>query len=400
MFKFPKNFLWGAATSAHQVEGNNKNDWTAWENNSRSREKSGFACDHYNLYEDDFDIAKSLNHNAHRLSIEWSRVEPEEGRWNKKEIEHYKNVLKALKKRGLRAIVSLHHFSNPAWLAARGGWEKGDNIACFLNYAQKMVDELDDLVDYWVTINEPVVYLLQSYVGSDWPPGKRNWWSAIKVFFNMASAHRKAYQLIHEKTGDKARVGLAHNIASFAALENLPIWAWIEMKIKKFLENDLIFLVTGQTHDFIGVNYYFHHRCVYDQEEKKLAYADAKKLGHEVSSMGWEVYPSGLETVLMELKRFNRPIIICENGMATNDDSQREKYITSHLQAVQKAINRGAPVAGYLHWSLLDNFEWSAGYKPRFGLVEVDKQTMTRKIKKSAKLYSKIIKNNGIIKQT
>jgi len=177
-------------------------------------------------------------------------------------------------------------------------------------------------------------------------------------------------------------------VASFSVPGKLPVLAKIDLAIKKFCENNAIYFLSGKTHDFLGVNYYFHHRAVCNEQKRGIDYADAKKMDKEVSSLGWEIYPRGLTDVLIELKKYNLPIIICENGIATNDDNQREEYIKNHLQAVHNAVEKGADVQGYFYWSLLDNFEWAEGYKPRFGLVEVDYKTQKRRIRKSAKVYS------------
>ncbi|MFC1700991.1 family 1 glycosylhydrolase [Patescibacteria group bacterium] len=240
--RFPKNFLWGAASSAHQVEGNNFNDWTEWEKKNAKRlakkakkyyqkwQKeqfqemlkkenyiSGRACDHYNRYEKDFDIAKSLNHNAHRFSIEWSRIEPEQGKFNQQEIEHYRKVILALKRRGIEPFVTLWHWTNPVWFSEKGGFEKHRNIKYFVNYAEKMVKELGKDVKFWITINEPNIYVSNSYLKGVWFPQKRNIFKYRKVLFNLIKAHKLSYDII-KNNFSKAKVGIAKNNIYFEVL--------------------------------------------------------------------------------------------------------------------------------------------------------------------------------------
>jgi len=183
MIEFPKDFLWGAATSAYQVEGENSNsDWWEWEKRGRGKEPSGQACRHYELYKEDFDLAKSLNHNTHRLSVEWSRIEPQEGVFSDKELAHYQQVLTALRERNLKPLVTLHHFTNPVWFSRIGGWENKRSIDYFLRYTKRVVEALGNQVEYWMTINEPLVYAYHAYILGVWPPEKKSVFAARRVF--------------------------------------------------------------------------------------------------------------------------------------------------------------------------------------------------------------------------
>ena len=201
-FKFPEGFLWGAATASHQVEGDNRrNDWWWHEVNGDLPYQSGQACDHYSLYKQDFDLAKSMGHNAHRLSVEWSRVEPEEGQWSSDALDHYTNVIASLRKRDLEPIVTLHHFTNPLWFAQSRGWLRDDSAELFARYVRRVAEALPD-VQYWVTVNEPTVYIKNGYGVGCWPPFQKNSWNAGRVFLNLARAHVSAYRELHTAIAD------------------------------------------------------------------------------------------------------------------------------------------------------------------------------------------------------
>lgn len=397
LFKFSEGFYWGAATSAHQVEGGNNNDWSVWEKENAERlageakkkrpkwqqEKfpemfdprnyvSGRACDHYNRYKEDFDIAKSLGHNAHRFSIEWSRIEPEEGKFDEKEIEHYRKVIRALRERGMDPFVTLWHWPVPLWLRGKGGWESKEIANYFCRYAEKIVSEFKNDVKFWITLNEPEIYALNSYLKSVWPPQKKNPVVYLRIIRNLIKAHKAAYKVI-KKIQPDAQVGIAKNNVYFERWP-LPLvdWWW-----NRYFLNQI-----KNEQDFIGLNHYFHRR--FPENKNKI-----------VSDMGWELYPEGIYCVLKSLKKYDKPIYITENGLADSRDEHREWFIKESLKNIHKAIREGIDVRGYFYWSLLDNFEWDKGFWPRFGLVEVDYKTMARKIRPSAEVYAEICKNNG-----
>lgn len=373
-FKFPFGFYLGAATSAYQVEGGVKNDWS----DAGEKFDAGKACDHYNRFEEDFDIAKSLGHNAHRFSIEWSRIEPEQGKFNEKEIEHYRKVIKALKNRGIEPFVTLWHWSLPLWLRDKGGVSSREFSKYFALYAEKIAQELGADVKFWITINEPEIYSTNSYLKGIWPPQKKNLICYLRVFKNLIKAHKKSYAVI-KKIQPSAQIGIAKNNIyfdagekKFCSLKILADWWWnfyFLNKIKNY-------------QDFIGLNHYFHNRI------KNGKFNQNENL--KISDMGWELYPKAIYHVLKDLKKYNKPVYITENGLADAQDKNREWFIKESLKNVVKAINEGVDVRGYLYWSLLDNFEWDKGFWPRFGLVEVDYRTMERKIRPSALEYAKI----------
>ena len=427
-FIFPKGFYFGAATSAHQVEGGNCNDWTEWEiqntkikvQNATLRQAqgvnswpdyimknypnplqeenyiSGKACDHYNRFREDFDIAQKLGHNAHRFSIEWSRIEPEEGRFNEAEIEHYRQVIKALRERGIEPFVTLWHWPVPVWLRDKGGWKSKEIIPYFSRYVERVVLALQRDVNFWITLNEPLVFAKISYLEGRWPPQEKSVFSYLRVSSNLIKAHKIAYGVI-KNIQPNAQVGIAHNMSFFEVENN----NFVNRALKRFGEwrKNYAFLNAIQHYqDFIGFNYYSHYR---------VNFGYSKIETEKISDMGWSLYPPGIYYMLRALKKYNKPIYITENGLADSRDENRFWFIAEHLKWIEKAIQEGVDVRGYFHWSLLDNFEWSDGFWPRFGLVEVDYsakggsasggKTMERKIRQSAWEYAKIIKENSIV---
>lgn len=403
--KFPEGFLWGAATSAFQVEGNNtKSDWWEWEQtNQPESHRSGLAADQYNRFEEDFQLAKDLGHNTHRLSLEWSRIEPTEGEFDISEIEHYKTVLKSLKDKGFMVMLTLHHFSNPAWFAKKGGWTSIMAPYRFNGFVKRVVPELKDYVDLWVTINEPSVFASDAYIGSNmgedlrFPPArKKDYWGAFLVMWNMATAHNKAYKTIH-KLIPNAVVGIANPVQSFDLIHKHSFREHLAMILADFFANHLFYFLTGMgTQDFIGLNYYANWYIGRDKGRLIPNLVDVAGIKPEdVSDLGWEVHPEGIFDVIMDFPG-NKPIYITENGIATVNDDRRVRFLLSYLKEVYHAIQLGAPVKGYYYWSLIDNMELSRGFDPKFGLIEVDFKTQKRTVRPSAKVYQEIIKNNGI----
>lgn len=394
--KFPEGFLWGAATSAHQVEGGNiNNDWWQWEQTRPEQFRSGEAVDQYNKYEEDFNWANSLGHNSHRLSIEWSRIEPEEGKFNQAEIDHYKKILKALKDRKLTVMLTLWHFTLPLWVAQKGGWENGKTAKYFARFVEKIVPEIKDYVDLWVTLNEPGVLAWQGYLVGMWPPQKKSKLSFLKVTWNLSRAHKKAYQIIH-KALPQPQVGIAHNVISYDTFHHHSILEGIFEWGYDFFGNHLIYHLTGKTHDFLGVNYYFNQYISFNGQAHLPRLIDISITKKDVSDLGWEVYPEGIFDVLMDLSDYHLPIYITENGLASTNDDRRVRFLLSYLKEIYHAIQTGANVKGYFHWSLIDNFEWADGFTPRFGLIEIDYKTLKRTPRPSAYIYEQIIRQNAI----
>ncbi len=393
---FPRNFLWGAATSAFQVEGGNSNsDWWDWEQKAQPPEKrSADAANQYHLYNQDFQLAKDLKHNSHRLSIEWSRIEPEEGKFNQEEINHYKQVLKSLKDQNFTVMLTLWHFSNPNWLAKKGGWESRSSVKYYKRFLEKVVPEFQEYVDLWITLNEPTIYVFMGYTVGLWPPEKKSKTAALKTYWNLVQAHIAGYKIIH-KLVPETQVGISHNVTSFKEFhkhslrENLAGW------LADILTNHTFIKLTGKkTHDFLGLNYYFNRYISFNGEKAHLPnLVDVSKTKKDVSDLGWEVYPEGIFDVVMDFSDYHLPIYITENGIASTNDDRRVRFLINYLKEIFHAISTGADVRGYFHWSLIDNYEWLEGFDARFGLVEVNFKTQKRTPRPSAFVYKSIIEH-------
>lgn len=412
--RFPEGFKWGSATSAHQVEGNNHNDWSEWEKTPARIDQlkkegknpddfiSGKACDSYSRYEEDFDIAKSLNQNIHRFSIEWSRIEPKEGMFDHEAMHHYINVVKALRERGIEPMITLWHFTTPVWFAEKGGFLNIDSPKIFTRYAKYVVDNLKDRVGLWITFNEAfTVYAGFTKLSAVWPSRGRGIINFLKVRKNTAKAHILAYQEIKKMCGvphtfqdtspmsHNVEIGIVENNVYVPDTKNL--FTTQLRRLYKRLRNFYFFKNNTPYYDFIGLNYYhISRKPFFGSKNEVVPKQDFMK------EMNWEIYPEGIYQVLKDLSKHKKPIYITENGIADGKDEFREKFIKEHLRWVWQAIHEGVDVRGYLYWSLLDNFEWARGFKPRFGLVDVDFNTFQRKIRPSALEYAKICKTNQL----
>lgn len=384
--KFPKGFLLGAASSAHQVEGNNtKNDWWVQEQAGRLP-KSGLAADHYNRYEEDFKVAKEIGLNAMRISIEWSRIEPEEGKWNSAAIEHYRKVLKSMKEQGLVRMVTLWHWTFPNWLADKGGFETKNGVQAFARFAWFVAENLGHEIDLWVTINEPEVYAGGAYQQGKWPPFKKSIPVFLKVIGNLISAHKAAFGAI-KQVNPAAKIGIAKNSAYLEAYRN-KFMDRVVVKIGNFFGNHYFLRRISKQMDFIGLNYYFSERLAFDF---KSGFRKIKSNDDEPhSDMGWRTYPEGIYYLLRDLKKYNKPIYITENGIANARDEMRQQFIKEHLFWIKKCIDLGIDIKGYFYWSLTDTYEWQDGFDPKFGLVEVNFETQARRVRASARVFKEI----------
>ncbi|MFA5338524.1 MAG: glycoside hydrolase family 1 protein [Candidatus Omnitrophota bacterium] len=420
-FTFPKGFLWGAGTSSHQVEGNNtNNDWWQWEQKVPLKMRSGLACDEWNRFEEDFKIAQSLGFTAYRFSVEWSRIEPSPGQFDGSALEHYRKMILSLKSKGLEPIVTLNHFTIPLWFVSKGGWLSDESPELFARYARKTTETLGSDVHYWITLNEPASYAYNGYMVGSWPPGEKSTENAFKVVQNLAEAHVLAYVKINEayaqKGWNKPMIGIAHQVIIFSprssnslpdrisaglrdqAINHLFIQALIRGKAK-ILGFFSIKLPRAKTLDFIGLDYfkreYVSNRGFLLPEilGEGLAVEDPLAMRNY---LGWEIYPKGLYTLIKKFSKYKLPILITGNGVCTNHDAKRSVFILEHLKAVALAMNEGAPVIGYFYWSFLDNYEWTDGFAPRFGLIGVDYTTQERTIRGSAREYEQIIKSGKL----
>lgn len=405
---FPKNFLWGASVSTHQVEGGNQNQWTTWEletaqvkvararfnyghldNWNEIKDEatkpenyvSGVAADHYNKYEHDFDIAKKLNFSALRTGIEWSRIEPSMGQFDQNEIDHYKRYFSELKKRGITPVITLWHWTFPDWFAQKGGFEKRRNVKYFTRYIKHITQELGPYFKFVITINEPTVYATMSYHERRWPPEGESKIRLMRVMYNLAAAHRRSYRII-KKLRPSAQVGLAHNCAYYYAGDDSGI-SKIVSRLGHYFSNEFFVNRVKRQQDFFGLNYYFADQIlgtrVHNPEVPK-------------NDLGWDMEPDKMRPLMNQLyKKYKLPIMVTESGVADKHDKYRKWWITESVKAMDGSIQDGTKMLGYIHWSLMDNFEWAEGFWPRFGLIEIDYKTQKRTVRASAQWYGRLI---------
>jgi beta-glucosidase len=424
--RFPSGFLWGTATSAHQVEGGNRlNDWWRFEQRPgviADGTTSGAACRHFERFDQDFALAAGDGHNAHRLSFEWSRIEPERGHFDPAALAHYHAVLESLRRHRLQPIVTLHHFTNPLWIADRGGWENRETIDRFVDFVRFCAREFGGEVDWWCTVNEPEVYAFRAYAEGRWPPARRDLGAALVVMANLLEAHGRAYRVLHAEDtrdadgdGRAVRAGFAK---SWVPLEPSRPWFPLDV-LQASIENGAFngavakAAVTGEIHlavpgaravhrslpelrgslDYFGLNYYTRWKVRALAAEPHVA-----PRGAPLTDLGWEIHPRGFEQALVLAGAAGVPVLVTENGFADAADTLRPRALVDHLLHLARAIERGVNVIGYLHWSLIDNFEWSDGYRPRFGLyhVDFDAAERPRRPRPSAALYARIVRANAI----
>lgn len=387
---FPKDFLWGSATSSHQIEGGNRlNDWWAWEQTQPEPRRSGTAADSWELWEQDLHLLKSLGHNSYRFSVEWSRIEPTPGKFNPTAIAHYRKMLEACRSLGIVSVVTLHHFTNPQWFSETGGWLRSDAAQTFTRYAKRCLQELGSHIGLLITINEPQVYAYMGYQVGAWPPHQTSKHESLKAMWHMAQAHKHVYA-VAKTLCPTLPVGIAYNMTTFAAEDGKLLTKMYATLANRFANRSFYWLSGYRTHDFLGINYYFHRRLRCGTFWKPEI-IDPVHLDVPVSDLGWELFPNGVAQVVNGLRDARKPIIITEHGLADAQDHKRTTYLQTSIQALLAAKREGALLIGYLHWSLLDNFEWAEGFAPRFGLVEVDYATQERKPRPSAYVYKKMI---------
>jgi beta-glucosidase len=395
---FPADFLWGSSTAAHQVEGGNtNNDWWHWEHTAGSTavESSGDAIDHWHQFDSDFALLSAVGQNAHRFSLEWSRIEPADGEFSRTALRHYARVLECLARHGLTAFVTLYHFTLPQWFAARGGWLANDALDIFGRYVDKVASALGDLIPYACTINEPQVLALAGYAGGYFPPGHRDLDEAARVNTILARAHRTATAALRAGAGSP-KVGTCLQLPLIEPLrpdsaEDTAIADRARQFMVDYHIDDL--RAGGDGGDFVGLQYYTRVRI--DATNPLLLAPPAENA--ETTQMGWEVYPEGLGRMLRRIADTGLPIVITENGIATADDAQRVRYLASHLQQVKDAMDDGIDVRGYMYWSSFDNFEWAHGYAPTFGLIGIDRANGYRRIvRPSAVAYGAIARTGRL----
>jgi beta-glucosidase len=387
---FPAGFLWGAATAAHQVEGGNtNNDWWDFEHTpgTTARESSGDAIDHLHRYAEDFALLAELGHTAHRLSVEWSRIEPAPGEFSRAAIAHYRRVLTALRETGLTAFVTLHHFTLPRWFAAAGGWLAPDAVATFQRYCTRVATELGDLMPFVCTINEPQMIALHGYLEGYHPPGVANPILWQRVGRILLDAHHAAVHAVHNASATSA-AGLAVQLPLLAPARDDDACRALYTHMRHEIVDLYLDGLTGPDRgDWLGVQYY---RKQWVDPAAPTRFGQPPP-GTPLTQMGWAVHPDGLRQILHRAARTGLPLYITENGIATEDDEERVDYLRTHLRAVAQAVAEGVDVRGYLHWSAFDNFEWAEGYRPTFGLIAVDRSgDFARVPKRSAYAFARV----------
>jgi len=415
--EFKKDFMWGASTSGHQVEGGAHDQWTVWElanaaQLAKTAEKrlawmpawaevkkqatnpdnyiSGRGVDHYNRYKDDFGLLKKIGLNSLRFGIEWARLEPEEGQWDESEIEHYRNYIGELKKQGIEPVMNIWHWTHPVWFEDKGAFKNKRNLIYFDRLVQKVMEEYGSDITYYITINEPNIYTVNGYLAKDvssglrWPPEDRSKTGFLKVYWHLVQAHRRAYKIIKNHK-PAAQVGIAAQIANIQAKDPHDIADAISTKIMRYFWNWWFFKRIRKHQDFVGINYYF---TSYFDGLFKESNPQAP-----VSDLGWYMEPEGLYPLMLRAwAHFKKPIMITENGVADAKDEYRRWWIEETIVAMERAMSQGVHLIGYFHWSLLDNFEWAMGWWPRFGLIEVDREHgMKRTIRPSALWFAERI---------
>lgn len=373
----PEGFLWGTATSAHQVEGGNWNsDWWAWEHDPGSPcvEPSGDACDHYHLYPQDVALLATLGFNAYRFSLEWARIEPEEGEFSTAQLTHYRRVLETCVEHGLAAVVTFHHFTSPRWIAAKGGWASPATAASFARFCERSAAALGDLMFAACTFNEPNIVALMGYEKGVFAPGFQHRDGAARATAIFVDAHAKARAAI-KSVAPAASVGLTLAMSDYQPVDG---GEQVVQDIRGRSEDG--FLEAARGDDFIGVQTYTRRRVGRDGE---LPPED----GVERTLMGYEFWPEALEATIRRAWEVTDhvPVIVTENGIAVTDDERRIEFVRRALDGVWHCLEDGIDVRGYFYWSALDNFEWAHGYGPTFGLVSVDRATQKRHPKPSAR---------------
>ncbi len=414
---FPEGFLWGTATAAHQIEGGNVNNWSRFEEQPgriKNGDRSGRACDHWNLYKKDFAWISKLDQNAYRFSIEWSRLFPEPGRLDREALKKYSDMIDDLLKRKIVPFVTLLHFTTPVWWDEAGGFlnRSKEHLAHFEEFCAVVAEEFRGRVKFWNTVNEITIVML-GFLSETFPPGRKSFLNAFRAVNTLLSIHEIAYRTV-KRIVPGSKVGLVHNIQMVRPLDRGSFEDRMLARFVDFLFNGSVFrgLKTGRlihgarlkglkgSTDFFGLNFYNFMLVSRKLPDMARTATAEPKCGADklCAGLGWEPYPEGLYLALKRVAAEfpGMPVYITENGIGTDNDQWRSQVMVEHLRMTHRAIEEGIDVRGYFHWSLMDNFEWAQGYSSRFGLIHVDYKTQKRKLKESGSLYGKISKKNAI----
>ncbi len=420
---FGKDFLWGVASAAHQVEGgNNNNNWSAWEEQTgpdgkpriKDGHKAGLACDHWNRFREDIQLMVELGVGSYRFSLEWSRVEPRPGAWDEDAIAHYHEVIDAVIAAGLAPMVTLHHFTHPLWFEELGSFEHEENLGHLVRFTERMFAEFGAKVRWWCTLNEPEVFASQGWFAGVFPPGKKDPQLTAVVLCNLMRAHGRMYRAIKAMPGGHdAEVGLVKDIFQFDADRSWHLGDAVVANVLDTVMNECILeaLHTGHFRlsvpglmsldasvveaagslDFVGLNYYSHYRVRFKANASE-PFELRPRQGELQTDMPYPVYPEGIYRALMRIGKLKVPVLITENGVADRADTLRDDFIRRYLYAVHRARADGVDVRGFYYWSLMDNFEWAEGWHMKFGLYEMDPADRVRKLRPGSKVFAEIVR--------
>ena len=411
-YSLKEKLLLGTATSATQIEGGDENNnWARFAAEGKVADGTTpiNADDHYNRFREDIDLMAEMGMQIYRFGIEWSRIEPRQGEFSAEALAHYREEIEYMLSRGIRPMLTLHHFTNPLWFEDMGGFTAKNSVDIFMNYAERVIDYLGDIVDDYITVNEPNVYSTNSLFYGIWPPEKKSLTALIKAYSNLTACHIRAYKMIHEKRramgkreGDTL-VSFANHLRVFAPKNPKNPWHRISAGLTEYLFQGAITkaMMTGKCHlpvlrrsgvkkgkyyDFIGVNYY--------SRSTVSGIADGVREDCFKNDLGWEIYHDGLIELSNKLSdNYGAPVFVTENGTCDNSDAFRARFIYDQLKLISETDNR---IERYYHWSFLDNFEWREGEAARFGIVHIDYKTQERTVKDSGKFYSSVIANRGV----
>lgn len=396
--------LLGAATAATQIEGYDKNNsWYEWHKLGWVKDDPNVATRHWKKWREDTELMASMGLQCSRMGIEWSRIEPERGKFDKKATARYREELQLLVDRGIKPMVTLWHFTNPIWFEDRGAFLWSEGKAAFLEFVEYVVAELGDLVESWITLNEPNVYAMSGYGGGSWPPGDKSLPKVLKVMNALIPCHISAYEIIHAHYPG-AMVSFALHARVFDPLDPKNRWHREAAKLCEYMFQTGMTetMLTGRDHkpfkgcgkpghyyDFIAVNYY--------SRSTVSGLADGVRPDCAKNDLGWEIYPEGIERVVRKLyAKHPAPVYITENGTCDNNDAFRCRYIYEHVKTLAQC---GVRVSRYYHWCFCDNFEWMEGFSARFGLVHTNYRTFERTVKNSGHFYSEMIQNGGVTEE-
>ena len=438
---FPKGFLWGVATSAHQVEGGcDNNNWSEWERavdesgkpRIKNGQRAGRACDHWNRYREDIALMLRLGVRAYRFSVEWSKIEPRRGELNEAALRHYQDLSEDLVAAGIEPMVTLHHFTNPVWFEKAGAFEKEENIAEVVAFALRVFDALNGKVRFWCTINEPDVYAAQGYFTGLFPPGKKDPHLAGLVLWNMLQAHDAIYHALKGRSVDPIEIGIVKNVFQFDPFNRWSLLDWRVSRTLNQLFNDSILSYLKDGHfrfkspgmksdldkwapeakqvpqvqvpgpgpqragrlrpalDFIGLNYYSHLNVRFQRGSPNF-FGFAYRPEEVRTDMTYTIYAEGFYGAIHEVAKIGVPIFVTENGIADFSDDRRELFLRQYLFAMRRAMDEGCDLRGYFYWSLMDNFEWTEGYDMKFGLFEVDVENQARSLRAGSKYFVEVV---------